>query len=119
GSVLTQLDPDQLDRVILEIAALAAEPVAVCFLFSFANPSHEQAVARALGQIKIPVSLSSTILPEYREYERTSTVVINSYLAPLMSNYLRSLERELASAIRHGGRLAGRESRANKAGRPQ
>src|SRR5262249_7734021 len=64
---------------------------AVCLLFSFANPKHEQLVARFLKDLGLPLTLSHQILPEYREYERTSTTVINAYLVPLMSRYLRAL----------------------------
>ena len=115
GSVLMPLDLDELAGVIPEINRLGAESVAICFLFSFANSRHERAVARALGHLKVPVSLSSKILPEYREYERTSTVVINAYLAPLMSRYLRSLERELASTINSASRVAAQGLPAHKA----
>ena len=93
GSVITPLGENSLQEIIKQIAKPEAriESVAVCLLFSFANPAHEEAVARLLEPTGIPVSLSHKILPEYREYERTSTVVINAYLVPLMSRYLRSL----------------------------
>ncbi|HSB07901.1 MAG TPA: hydantoinase/oxoprolinase family protein [Blastocatellia bacterium] len=67
------------------------ESVAVCLLFSFANPAHERLIAQSLESLGIHVSQSHKILPEYREYERTSTVVINAYLVPLMSRYLSAL----------------------------
>ena len=90
GSIIVALDEESLARTISRIANFKprAESVAVCLLFSFANPAHEQIIARALEAIDLPVSLSHKILPEYREYERTSTVVINAYLVPLMSRYL-------------------------------
>src|SRR5262249_30768339 len=65
-------------------------------LYSFANPQHEDAILCALQPLGLPVSLSSRILPEYREYERTSTTVINAYLAPLMGRYLLRLQERLA-----------------------
>ena len=99
GSVITALDASGLARVISQIREFDVESVAVCFLFSFANSKHERAVERALRPLNVRVSLSSKILPEYREYERTSTVVINAYLAPLMSRYLNLLERELTSTV--------------------
>src|SRR6185295_15594112 len=80
----------------------------VCLLFSFANPAHEQAIARALEPIGIPVSQSHRILPEYREYERTSTVVINAYLVPLMSRYLSALADGLRSVVRSPSSVAPR-----------
>ncbi len=78
------------------------ESVAVCFLFSFLNPSHEQAVQRLLKQ-RWPqgiVSLSSEVLPEYREYERTSTVAVNAYVAPIISRYIHRLEEALNRNLR-------------------
>src|SRR5262249_16273979 len=78
------------------IAASDAESIAVCLLFCFANPRHEERIADALKGTKLPVSLSHKILPEYREYERTSTVCINAYLVPIMSRYLLSLEKDIA-----------------------
>jgi N-methylhydantoinase A len=67
------------------------ESVAICLLFSFIHAQHEQRIARALASLQIPVSISHQILPEYREFERTSTVVINAYLQPLMGAYLNRL----------------------------
>jgi N-methylhydantoinase A len=67
------------------------EAVAVSLLFSFLHPEHEERIASALGSLEVPLSISSRILPEYREYERTSTVVINAYLQPLMGRYLKRL----------------------------
>src|SRR6185295_782278 len=93
GSIITQLDEASLAHAVEQITShkLGVESAAVCLLFSFANPSHEQLISRALEPLGIPVSLSHQILPEYREYERTSTVVINAYLVPLMSRYLSAL----------------------------
>jgi N-methylhydantoinase A len=95
GSVVTPIDHGQLNKVIEKMKRLGAESVAVCLLFSFANPEHERRVALALELLGIPVSLSHKILPEYREYERTSTVAINAYLVPTWSRYLRSLAEGL------------------------
>ncbi|MEX0856210.1 MAG: hydantoinase/oxoprolinase family protein [Gemmatimonadota bacterium] len=71
-----------------------AEAVAVVLLHSYANPVHEEAVAEALGMLAVPISVSSRILPEFREYERTATTVANAYVAPLMEGYLRQIEAE-------------------------
>jgi N-methylhydantoinase A len=99
GQILIPLDPEATDAVARRILAEGFESVAVCCLFSFLNPTHEQQVReriRALGAEFAPfVSLSSEVLPEYREYERTSTTVINAYVAPLISRYLSNLERGL------------------------
>ncbi|MGA9768827.1 MAG: hydantoinase/oxoprolinase family protein, partial [Blastocatellia bacterium] len=99
GSVLTPLDESSLEETVNRIrnSDPGIESVAVCLLFSFANPAHEELIARALEPLGKPVSLSHKILPEYREYERTSTVVINAYLVPIMSRYLRSLGEGLES----------------------
>ena len=96
GSVITRLEQSDVDRVAARIAELGAESIAVCLLFSFANSAHEQQIARGLERLDLPVTLSHKILPEYREYERTSTTVINAYLVPLMSRYLRALSSGLA-----------------------
>lgn len=101
GEIITPLDEASLARSLQKISNQKppVESVAVCLLFSFANPAHEQLLARALEPNGIPVSLSHKILPEYREYERTSTVVINAYLVPLMSRYLSALAEGLKSAV--------------------
>jgi len=67
------------------------EAVAISLLFSFLHPEHEERIAASLAELDVPLSISSRILPEYREYERTSTVVINAYLQPLMGRYLKRL----------------------------
>jgi N-methylhydantoinase A len=110
GSIILPVDEDNLREIIGRIAAPESriESVAVCLLFSFANPAHEEAVARMLESTAIPASLSHKILPEYREYERTSTVVINAYLMPLMSRYLRSLAEGLGASAAAGPGEAGR-----------
>ncbi|MBI3653140.1 MAG: hydantoinase/oxoprolinase family protein [Acidobacteria bacterium] len=97
ATILTPLDAQQLETIVAQIADSKAESVAVCLLFSFANPTHEQQVAKALERLKIPISLSHKILPEYREYERTATVAINAYLVPKMSGYLHSLQSGVQS----------------------
>ncbi len=99
GTVLVPLDLEAADAVVRQLLAEGIESVAVCFLFSFLNPAHEQQVQEritALGGESAPfISLSSDVLPEYREYERTSTTVINAYVAPLTSRYLANLEQGL------------------------
>jgi N-methylhydantoinase A len=101
GEVTTPLDKLSLKDAITLLSnhSPAVESIAVCLLFSFANPAHEQLIAQALEPIGIPVSQSHRILPEYREYERTSTVVINAYLVPLMSRYLSALAEGLESVV--------------------
>jgi len=70
-----------------------AESVAVCFLFSYLNPIHEKLIAELLAPLKVPVSLSHEILSEFREFERTSTTVINAYVSPVMKRYISQLRR--------------------------
>jgi N-methylhydantoinase A len=79
-------------RITRAVVRSGAESVAVCLLFSFVNPAHEKMLARALASAGLPVSVSHEILPEYREFERTSTTVVNAYLIPVMSNYLSEIE---------------------------
>jgi N-methylhydantoinase A len=97
GSIERKLDLKHLEEVVDALRRERVESVAVCLLFSFANTQHEDAVATALALLGIPISLSSRVLAEYREYERTSTTVINAYLAPLMGNYLNRLGGHLGT----------------------
>ncbi len=94
GDVLQPLDIASLEPLLAQLTAEQVESVAVCLLFSFLRPDHEQAIGQVIRR-RLPqianVSLSSDILPEYREYERTSATVINAYVAPLMSRYLQRL----------------------------
>jgi len=91
GEVLQALNESELQPLVEKLRTANVESVAVSLLFSFLHPQHEEQIAQALVPLKIPLSLSSQILPEYREYERTSTVVINAYLQPLMGRYLKRL----------------------------
>jgi N-methylhydantoinase A len=91
GEVLESLGEKELARVVKKLRRERVEAVAVCLLFSFVNPKHEERIARALETLNVPLSVSHKILPEYREYERTSTVTINAYLQPLMGAYLKRL----------------------------
>src|SRR5262249_6963063 len=85
-------------QAIADIQREKVESIAVSLLYSFANPEHERAILAAMEHLGIPISLSSEVMPEYREYERTSTTVINAYLAPLMSQYLRRLQEKLSQS---------------------
>jgi len=91
GSIERNLDVEHLETVVAALRHAGIAAAAVCLLFSFANTRHEEAIAQALTPLGIPVSLSCRVLAEYREYERTSTTVINAYLAPLMGSYLNRL----------------------------
>lgn len=97
GQVLTALNEEEVIKAIEKFKAEGVEAIAVSLLFSFLNPAHEQRVA-ALCQELFPeayVSLSSEIAPEFREYERTSTTVINAYLQPIMNKYIANLRQNL------------------------
>jgi N-methylhydantoinase A len=91
GEILTALADDELGRLIEIMRHARCESIAISLLFSFVYPEHEQRIAKALAKLKVPLSVSNRILPEYREYERTSTVCVNAYLQPLMGRYLRRL----------------------------
>jgi N-methylhydantoinase A len=93
GAILISPSPENLRELLARVAAKRPESIAISLLFSFANPKNEAAVEQALTQLGIPISVSHKILPEFREYERASTVVINAYLQPVMKRYLKNLEQ--------------------------
>jgi len=95
GEVLRPLDQASLGPLVEALKAAGVESVAVCLLFSFLRPDHERIVAAALQEAGFPVSASYLILPEFREYERTSTTVVNAYVTPVMERYLTQLEQRL------------------------
>ena len=95
GAVIRELDLDSL-RDLRKIRASGAESIAVSLLFSFANPEHERAVGDTLRSLRLPVSLSHEVLPEFREYERAATVALNAYLVPRMAGYIGGLQRSLS-----------------------
>jgi N-methylhydantoinase A len=103
GAVLTPLDEAAVEDIAAYLAAENVESLAIVFLFAFRNPSHEERAAELLRAHlpHLPISLSSAILPEYREVERTATTVINAYIQPLVARYLHRL----------GGALAGSQTR--------
>lgn len=88
--VIDDLETDEIDRVCAEIERLDPESVAICLLFSHVDPDHEVALAAALRERfeDLHVSVSSEVLPRFREYERCSTTVLDAYLAPLLARYL-------------------------------
>ena len=105
GSVLVPLDEEKAREEVRRLKEAGVEAVAVCFLFSFLNPAHEQRVAEIVRE-EFPdafLSVSSEVLPQYREYERFSTVCLNAYIGPKVSRYVRRLEEELeAMEVRTG-----------------
>jgi N-methylhydantoinase A len=105
GQVLLPVSSAEIRRLVRRVKNSGAESLALCFLFAFANPVHEQQVASALKGLGLPLSTSHEILPEFREFERLSTVVINAYLAPRMGTYLRNLEQRMLTLGAGRGRI--------------
>jgi N-methylhydantoinase A len=98
GSVLRPLDEVAARRVVADLVAAGVEAVAICLLHAYVDPAHERRLAGLVREIApdLPVSCSSDVVPEIREYERASTTVANVYVVPLMARYLEDLERRLA-----------------------
>jgi N-methylhydantoinase A len=99
GKILNEPTQDALRVLAGQIGSADPQSIAISLLFSFANPKNEEAIMLALKPLHAPMSISHQILPEFREYERTSTVVINAYLQPIMQNYLQRLERSCRSDV--------------------
>jgi len=96
GRVLRPLEEGRLLELIPRLEELGVEAVAVSFLFSYLNPTHEQKVKAVLKRkLDVPVVISSEVLPEYREYERTSTTAVSAALRPVVGSYLERLARRL------------------------
>jgi N-methylhydantoinase A len=92
GKVLRAPTENELIALRDAVRASGAEAVAISLLFSFANPANERLVVEALRPLGLPLSISHRILPEFREYERASTIVVNAYLAPKVGAYIRGLQ---------------------------
>ena len=106
GEVVQPLDLDEVHALAREFVTSPVEAIAICFLHSYVNSAHEDQVG-AIMRAALPdvfISTSAEILPEIREYERTSTTVINAYVGPMVARYLRSLKSALV-AHGIGGRL--------------
>jgi N-methylhydantoinase A len=98
GETLLPLDENAVREAARKLVADGAQAIAVAFLHAYADPTHERRARDLIAEVAphVPVSLSSEVCPEIREYERTSTTVANAYVQPLMSGYLRRLEAALA-----------------------
>ena len=97
GQVLVPLDEEAARERVRQLKEAGVEAVAVCFLFSFLNPEHEARVAEIVRE-EFPeafLSVSSEVLPQYREYERFSTVCLNAFIGPKVASYVRRLGEEL------------------------
>ena len=101
GEILRAPTDEELAALMEQIRGSGAESIAISLLFSFVNPETEQRVEAALRTINLPISTSHRILPEFREYERASTTVVNAYLAPRMRGYLTHLEQSVTT--QHAG----------------
>jgi len=100
GEVITPLDEEEARRVVGQLRALGVDTFAVCFLFSFLNPAHEERVGAIIHE-ECPgayVSLSSRVLPRVRDFERVSTTAVNAYVGPGLARYLRQLRERVQSS---------------------
>jgi N-methylhydantoinase A len=122
GNSLEEINPEQVAALARKVESLNLDSVAVCFLFSFLHPEHEKLIAESLKNSDLFVCLSSDILPEYREFERTSTTVVNAYVSPILTKYLTHLENEVEGQHLHasikvlqsnGGSISLPEARRN------
>ena len=97
GAVLVRLDREKLKETVQELLDEGMESLAICFLHSYANDENEQEAAKIVKELApgFPVSVSSEILPEFREFERMNTTVLNAYVQPRMRKYVSQLRRRL------------------------
>jgi len=111
GRVLVPLNKVELEAMIPTMHERQVEAIAVSFLFSFVYPDHERWVAERLRKAGFFVTASHELIPEFREYERTSTTAINAYVSPILHRYLSDLENQIGSSDfyilqSNGGRLS-------------
>ena len=98
GEVVTKIDPDDVNKIISKINEENIQAIAICFLHSYVNPVHEIEVKKMIKEKvgeNVEISLSHELAREWREYERASTAVMNSYIGPITNRYLKSLESQL------------------------
>ena len=124
GAVLTPLDEDAVRAVAATIAEQDVDSVAVVFLFSYQNPDHEKRAAQILREelpAAVTITQSSALLPEYREYERTATTVVNAYVRPQVARYLDRLDEALGErsvrVMQSNGGTIGLDTAAEEAAR--
>jgi N-methylhydantoinase A len=114
GTPIITLTEEEIDRVVREVQRLEPESVAVSLLFSYAGEEHERALCEALSaRLEVPITRSSALLPEFREYERASTCTLNAAVEPVMRRYLSNLSTQLPdptiTVMTSGGGTAGLE----------
>ncbi len=123
GEVLTPLDEAAVRRAAETMAEQDVESVALVFLFSYRNPDHEERAAAIVREVlpDVPVTRSSALLPEYREYERTATTVVNAYVRPQVARYLGRLDAALGErsvrVMQSNGGTIGLDTAADEAAR--
>lgn len=98
GNIITPLDEENVAEVVRNLQAAGVESIAVCLLHSYVNPVHEKRIVEIIQNIAPDISTSASylVLPEIREFERTSTTVVNAFIRPVVSDYLGALEKALA-----------------------
>ncbi|GAA2774955.1 hydantoinase/oxoprolinase family protein [Saccharopolyspora taberi] len=99
GTEIVELTDDEVERVVGEVRRLEPESVAVSLLFAYADDSHEQRLCEALRSLDVPVTRSSALLPEFREFERASTCVLNAAIEPVMRRYLSRLTNRVPEPV--------------------
>jgi N-methylhydantoinase A len=113
GEAVIALTDEEIDRVVREVKHLEPESVAVSLLFSYAGDDHERRLCDALASLGVPITRSSALLPEFREFERASTCVLNAAVEPVMRRYLSNLSARLPdptiTVMTSGGGTAGIE----------
>ncbi|MGH3866788.1 MAG: hydantoinase/oxoprolinase family protein [Pseudonocardiaceae bacterium] len=111
GTAIIALTGEEIDRVVRQVRRLEPESIAVSLLFSYANDEHERRLTDALSGLGVPITRSSALLPEFREFERASTCVLNAAVAPVMRRYLSNLTARLPgptiTVMTSGGGTAG------------
>ncbi len=111
GKPVLELTDDEVDRVVEAVRDLEPESVAVCLVFSYAGAEHERRLCEALAPLGVPITRSSALLAEFREFERASTCALNAAVEPVMRRYLSNLTGRLPDAtitvMTSGGGTAG------------
>ena len=100
GELLKKLNEEEVEDIALRLKEGNVESVAVSLLFSFLKPEHENTIGKMLSDL--PVSLSSLVLPEFREFERTSTTVFDAYIKPTVTRYIGDMEEDMIAGKRAG-----------------
>jgi len=95
GDILTPINMEQVKEILVELMEKKVRSLSICLLFSYINPDHERDIQAVSGGLPLFVSISSDVLPQYREYERASTTTLNAYVSPILNRYIISLGSQL------------------------